>query len=169
MTTTPTVPRTEMTSYCRNGSHKSCQDVGFKCRCECHGPNGQQPKPTPVPPAASAARQLKSVPAPTPASDGPPEGFVWEAPPASRSRLPFQVPAEVLDVLKANPGRWARVLTRKGNSTTSSIAQRINGTDKGRTFTLGRGWEAKGRRDTATGGSVLYLRWVGTSGSGGAA
>jgi hypothetical protein len=152
-----TVPRTTMSSHCRNDEHKTCSSLGMRCACECHGKAGQKP------PATRPATPLRPVPGPPPAVPGKlPEGFKWEEPRGrGNGRSQVIIHQAVLDLLKANPGRWARVREYAKGSSAASAAQRINGTGKAKQRILGPGWHARANKVGDT--SALYLRWVGGS------
>ncbi len=114
-------------SPCLRGAHTNCT-TGDRCGCE----------------------TCNSGP-PTPA-------IVWEDPPAGRlgARLPM-LDTDQLALLRANPGRWAKVKTFPGKSSASSYVQQLRtgkralGDDATATD-----FEFAGRRAGA--GSALYVR-----------
>lgn len=83
------------------------------------------------------------------AVDPPP--LIWEDPPPARGR--GLIDPAALAVLRANPGRWARVKEFKYATGAATAAGKIRKGD------LGERFEARGVRSPA--GSTLYVRWVG--------
>ncbi len=142
-------------SYCRRGEHRTCKDLGAKCGCACHGPGGQTP--TSVAKLSTGAANGGNSPAPAKqlASVAPVgDGIIWEDPPPPRGgpRRHLIAP-ELLDALRADPGRWARVKTYGTKTSAQTARAKIA---KG---ALGPGWEVVARQ--IPGGSALWLRWVG--------
>lgn len=138
---------------CRSGNHALCASPTDRCACpgKAH-PNRPSARPKEAPmPAAAAARPIAAVPSTVVRWEDPPE--VTRGP---GHRVVFS-PA-VLDELRANRARWARVDNFKSKSGASSrLTAFKKGTYKPVTPPL---WEAAARR-TPT-GSAFYLRFVGS-------
>jgi hypothetical protein len=83
---------------------------------------------------------------------------VGRPPPRSRRGIRFLTP-DVVEQLRANPKRWARVKAWPSKSSAASAAKRvrtgeISGVDPAE-------WEVEAR--TTDGGSALWLRFVGSA------
>jgi hypothetical protein len=105
------------------------------------------------PASVSKPEPLRIVPEPAGTRRGHAR-LEWEDPPPARRRSEAStIPDQILDELRANPGRWAKVLRYTTKTSANSALGRI------RKGLYGPGWEAKARR--VPDGSVLYLRWIG--------
>ena len=72
-----------------------------------------------------------------------PQDIVWEDPPPGNEGHKRTYPRELPDLIKASPGRWAKLAKYKNPNSASATAAR---------FKL-QGFEAVSR------GAVVYLRW----------
>lgn len=115
-----------LSSMCRDKQHAMCKSAKARCSCSCHGPGGQQPATARANPIRRSP--ISSLPAKAKRRIGKVTvDLVWEDPPESETgRKPIvKQAAPLVEALREEPGRWARIATWDGHSSAASAAKRL--------------------------------------------
>lgn len=143
--TTTRTPRMALSSMCRDRQHKTCQQIGMRCKCECHNRNGTKEPARVMSRTAARPPVVQLVKADPPAPPVPPR----------KPSLAEQVRPLLEEILVAGERDWFRVAlffkTRQAAMNLKRVRESHSKSE----------WEWRAARLDEVDQSALYVRWVG--------